>query len=84
MNLELLSRKRFYYEEIAPNWVRKIWSRPEAFDHFLQHHRTKLSSTGAIVKIGRDYFVVSDKFPIAAAAILGLSNDVHQEASHAS
>jgi hypothetical protein len=84
MNLELLSRKRFYYEEIAPSWVRKIWSRPEAFDHFLKHHRAKLSGEGAIIKIGRDYFVASDKFPTAATSILGLSYETHQEICHAS
>jgi len=73
MNLELLSRKRTYYEETAPLWVRKIWSRQQAFDHFIKYNRTKLASEGALVKIGRDYFVVSDKFPVIATEILGLA-----------
>lgn len=74
MNLEFLSRKRTYYEETAPFWVRKIWSRSEAFDHFVKYNRAKLTSEGALVKIGRDYFVAADKFPFVATEILGLTN----------
>ena len=84
MNLELLSRKRTYYEEAAPSWVRKIWSRPQAFEHFIKHHRAALVGQGALIKIGRDYFVNSDKFPEVANEILGLSNDTREEITHAS
>jgi hypothetical protein len=82
MNLELLSRKRTYYEETAPSWVRKIWSRPQAFDHFIKYHRAALVDQGALIKIGRDHFVVSDKFPNAATAILGFELDASTGASH--
>lgn len=84
MNLELLSRKRTYYEETAPLWVRRIWSRPQAFDHFIKYNRVKLAAEGAIVKVGRDYFVVSDKFPDAATEILGLNGRAHGEIAGAS
>lgn len=81
MNLESLSRKRTYYEETAPLWVRKIWSRPEAFDHFVKYNRAKLAGHGALVKIGRDYFVSADKFPAVATEILGLSDNLHEAPS---
>ncbi len=84
MNLELLSRKRTYYEEAAPLWVRKIWSRPEAFDHFVKYNRAKLAGHGALVKIGRDYFVAADKFPAVATEILGLADDLPVVSSHES
>jgi hypothetical protein len=82
MNLELLSRKRTYYEETAPLWVRRIWSRPQAFDHFIKYNRAKLAAEGALVKIGRDYFVVSDKFPVIATEILGLSSEADGVIGH--
>ena len=82
MNLELLARKRDYYAESAPIWVRKIWSRPEAFDHFIKYNRLRLTSEGALVKLGRDYFVASEKFPIVAAQILGVGSDVDGFSNH--
>ena len=84
MNLELIWRKRPYYEEAAPTWVRKIWSRPQAFDHFIKKYRLRLTEEGAVIKIGRDYFVVSEKFPAIATEILGLSSDLRGEITHAS
>ncbi len=84
MNLESLARKRDYYEETAPLWVRKIWSRPQSFNHFVKLHRSRLTEEGAVVKIGRDYFVVSEKFPIVATNILGVSNDLNGLTSHES
>lgn len=84
MNLESLARKRDYYEDTAPHWVRKIWPRPEAFDHFVKHNRAHLMGEGAIIKIGRDHFVVSDKFPRVATEILGITDDAHEEVNHVS
>jgi hypothetical protein len=82
MNLELLSRKRIYYGETAPPWVRKIWPRPESFDHFVKYNKTKLAGHGALVKIGRDYFVAADKFPSVATEILGLSDNLSEALTH--
>ena len=82
MNLESLTRKRDYYEEVAPVWVRKIWSRPQAFDHFIKYNKDRLSTKGALVKIGRDYFVASEKFPNVATEILGLDSDPNGVADH--
>jgi hypothetical protein len=84
MNLEFLSRKRIYYEVTAPGWVRNIWSRQEAFDHFIKYNRFELVDRGALIKIGRDYFVDSNKFPSVATEIMGLGSDAHEEITHAS
>ena len=82
MNLESLSRKRDYYEVAAPLWVRKIWSRSQAFDHFVKYNKVRLTKEGALVKIGRDYFVVSEKFPDVATEILGIACDLNGVANH--
>jgi hypothetical protein len=82
MNLELLARKRDYYAESAPIWIRTIWCRQESFDHFVKHNRLRLTAEGALIKLGRDYFVASEKFPIVAAQILGVVNDVDGCVSH--
>ena len=82
MNLESLARKRDYYEEATPLWIRKIWSRPQSFNHFIKQHRLRLTEEGAVIKIGRDYFVVSEKFPSVATDILGVSNSLNGAACH--
>ena len=84
MNLESLTRKRDYYEEAAPLWVRKIWARPQAFEHFIKYNKVRLTKEGALVKIGRDYFVAYEKFPNIATEILGLSCDLNEGSSHES
>jgi len=84
MNLDSLTRKRDYYEEAAPLWIRKIWARPQAFEHFIKYNKVRLTKEGALVKIGRDYFVASEKFPNIATEILGLSCDLNEESSHES
>ena len=70
MNLELVVRKRYYYEA-APSWVRNVWSTKTALDHFIKYNRHELTSSGAIVKIGRDYFVEREQFPFVARALIG-------------
>ena len=82
MNLESLSRKRDYYAEEAPLWVRKIWSRSQAFEHFVKYNKARLKQEGALVKIGRDYFVVCEKFPDVATEILGIACDLNGVAIH--
>ena len=72
MNLELLIRKRDFYNNAAQPWMRNIWSRKEALDHFIKYNRLRLASAGAVVKIGRDYFVDTEKFSSVAIEILGL------------
>lgn len=74
MNLELVTRKREYYDA-APLWVRNVWSTRTALDNFIKYNRHKLASTGAIVKIGRDYFVERERFPFVARALIVQDSD---------
>ncbi|MGV0953408.1 MAG: hypothetical protein ACOYBR_03790 [Fluviibacter sp.] len=71
-DLSSLRRKGDYYATEAPDWVRNIWKRPEGFDWFIKNNRTQLSDAGAIVRIGRDWFVDVDQFPMAATKVMGI------------
>ena len=75
MNLEVLIRKRDYYDEKSPQWVRNIWSRKESFNNFIKYNRQSLVEQGAVVKIGRDYFVDVEKFPTIARQVIGVAPD---------
>ncbi len=79
MNLESLVRKRDYYEQGTLSWVRNIWVRKASLDHFIKYNKLRLSARGAVVKIGRDYFVDVEKFPIVAIEILGIQ-DLEEDA----
>ncbi len=74
-----LRRKCDYYLHDGPEWVRTIWPKPESFNWFLKNHRNELNRQGAIVRLGRDYFVDLMTFPDVAAATLGLHK--HREES---
>ena len=67
-----LSRKATYYQHDAPAWVRKIWDRPQAFDWFIKDNRAALLEHGAVVRLGRDYFVNVKVFPKTAESLLGM------------
>lgn len=75
VELSKLRRKRDYYESEAPEWIRAIWSRRESFDWFLKNNRHKLTKSGALVRIGRDYFVNSSSFPEIAQSLIGYGPD---------
>jgi len=72
-NIELskLRRKDDYYQNGAPDWVRTIWDRKESFEWFLKNNRRELVNSHAIVRLGRDYFVHSDRFDGVAKKIIG-------------
>lgn len=78
MSTQLLNlrRKSAYYHHDAPEWVRNIWDRPEAFNWFIKSHRDTLVTDGALVKLGRDYFVDTAIFPAVAERILGVAQEV--------
>lgn len=67
-----LRRKRDYYLHDGPAWIRTVWPRPESFSWFLKNHRNALAKRGAIVRLGRDYFVNTLLFPDVAVTTLGL------------
>lgn len=70
--IENLRRKPDYYKNIAPEWVRTFWPRQQSMDHFLKSNRDELVRYGGIAKLGRDWFVDIERFPIAVRKILGL------------
>jgi hypothetical protein len=74
--LSRIRRKLDYYFHDAPDWVRVVWPRPESFSWFVKHYRDELRSHGALLRLGRDYFIDIDQFPPAAEKILGLCEEV--------
>lgn len=75
IKLARIRRKPDYYSNDAPPWVRNVWPRPESFDWFIKHRRTELVESGAVVRLGRDYFVDSVVFPKVAARLLGMGKE---------
>ena len=71
--IENLRRKATYYQKDAPGWVRNVWERPESFNWFVKDNKDVLCQQGALVKLGRDYFINTTTFPDAAERILGLT-----------
>lgn len=69
--LNRLERKPEFYKT-APDWCHRIWPRPQSFGNFCKQNREPLKQAGVLVRVGRDYFVDREQFPIAAARILGL------------
>ncbi len=76
INISHLRRKRDYYLEDGPDWIRMIWSKPESFNWFLKNNRRTLIEHGAIVRLGRDYFIDALKFPEIAEATLSIRERV--------
>ncbi len=72
IDISHLRRKRDYYLEDGPDWIRTIWNKPESFNWFLKNNRSTLAKHGAIVRLGRDYFVDTSIFPGVARTTLGL------------
>jgi hypothetical protein len=70
LTLPNLRRKPDYWRHDGPEWVRKIWPRPESFHWFIKSNRDALLAQGAVVRLGRDYFIDAQAFPPAAEAIL--------------
>lgn len=73
LKLARIRRKPDYYQNDAPAWVRNVWPRPESFDWFIKHRRAELVAAGAVVRLGRDYFVDAVVFPKVASRILGIT-----------
>jgi hypothetical protein len=62
MKLSNLRRKRDYYTNDSPDWVRVVFRSFTSFDWFCKDNRDALISAGALFRIGRDYFVDTEKF----------------------
>lgn len=72
--LDRTARKRDFYLT-GPAWVRSVWPTPHSFDWFCRSRRHELASKGAMVKLGRDWFVDVQAFPKAVASVYGLAAD---------
>lgn len=75
--LDRTARKRDFYLT-GPAWVRSTWPTPHSFEWFCRSRREELASKGAMVKLGRDWFVDVQAFPLAVAAVYGIAADAHQ------
>jgi hypothetical protein len=73
MNIATLRRKHEYYKYDAPPWAPNIWRTYGSFDWFVKDNRDALVASGALIRIGRDYFVDCARFPEAACGILNVS-----------
>ena len=78
--LDNLRRKRVFYTHDAPPWVRNLWPRPQSFDWFIRHNKHALVQSGALVKLGRDYFVDVSVFPAVAEKVLGVRTHPDKDA----
>lgn len=68
--LARIRRKPDYYKNDAPDWVRNVWPRIQSFNWFIKNRRAELLEAGAVVRLGRDYFVDTAIFPKIASRIL--------------
>ena len=69
VNLGTLSQKSDFLAQ-APAWCQAKWRNPKCFESFLKLNRAVLTEHGALMRLGRDYFIVTERFPEVAWAIL--------------
>lgn len=75
--LEKVRRKRTYYEQ-APQWVLALWPSLDSFEWFCKSRRAELEKAGAMHKLGRDWFIDAEQFPIAVAKAYNLQAPAEQ------
>lgn len=69
-DLNALCRTSDYYDNHIPDWMRSVWHKPEGFQWFLKNNRRQLVESGALVRLGRDYFVSQETFERTAFRLL--------------
>ncbi len=69
MDLSKLRRKRDYYTSDSPDWVRIVFRSFESFDWFCKDNRDALLAAGALMRIGRDYFVETEQISLAIVTL---------------
>jgi hypothetical protein len=69
LNLSALYRKDPYFD-VMPEWLRRVLHHPGAYGWFIRQNKGQLVSEGALIKLGRDYFVDQDRFPVVAEQII--------------
>jgi hypothetical protein len=77
-DLKALCRTSDYYDNHLPDWMRSVWQKPEGFQWFLKNNRRQLVESGALVRLGRDYFVSQEAFEGVAFQLL--TNNSYQPA----
>ena len=77
-DLKALCRTSNYYDDHIPDWMRSVWQKPEGFQWFLKNNRRQLVESGALVRLGRDYFVSQEAFEGVAFRLL-TTNSHHPE-----
>jgi len=69
-------RRDDYLKRDCPEWLKGRFYRTGALDWFVKSNKTELEKHGAIIKLGREWFVVPEKFESAAAEIFGVRDQV--------
>ena len=72
MDLNHLRRRNDYIRHDAPKWMRALWPTEPSLDWFMKAHRQQLVGAGAIVLMGREYFIMADKFEAVVRQIYKL------------
>lgn len=67
-----LRRKDAYWPNEGPEWLKHVFQRQESFNWFCKNNRDRLIRDGAMVKLGRDFFIDRETFPTVAERILGV------------
>jgi hypothetical protein len=70
IKLERLARKRDFYST-APDWVKTFWPTQSSFDWFIKSRTQTLTEQGALMRLGRDYFVDAERLAIAVETEMG-------------
>ena len=68
--LDCLARKRDFYKN-SPNWVKTFWPTQSSFDWFIKSRTQTLTEQGALMRLGRDYFVDAERLAIAVETEMG-------------
>jgi hypothetical protein len=70
IKLERLTRKRDFYTN-APDWVKTFWPTQSSFDWFIKSRNQTLTEQGALLRLGRDYFIDSERLAVSVETELG-------------
>lgn len=83
MNLDdLIQRETF--RQTSPAWCRIVWPRPESLVSFIKMNRPRLIDEKAIIKLGREIFILKNNFMRVAIDILSkeTTNTIENIESH--
>lgn len=70
IDFDKLRRKPDYFQNDLPPGLRNILRSLGGFSWFIKDNRAELVREGAVVRLGRDYFIQVEVFPRVAQSIL--------------